>query len=109
MSLLFATLAATIGFLQFNTSSNAFYQMITAYLVPGDPIANMYGALYGQHPQDQCILMLGDLKLGQYCKLPPRITFSMQIMGTIVGAILNCAFLPCGGCVRSSTNPSLDY
>ncbi|EJF61684.1 OPT oligopeptide transporter [Dichomitus squalens LYAD-421 SS1] len=89
MSLLFATLAATIGFFQFNTSSNGFYQMITAYLVPGDPIANMYGALYGQHPQDQCILMLGDLKLGQYVKLAPRITFSMQVMGTVIGAILN--------------------
>ncbi|KAH9936802.1 OPT oligopeptide transporter [Epithele typhae] len=89
LSMLFATLAATIGFFQFNTSANGFYQMITSYLVPGDPIANLYGALYGQHPQDQCILMLGDLKLGQYTKLAPRITFAMQIMGTIVGAVLN--------------------
>ena len=75
---------------EFNTSANGFYQMITSYLVPGDPIANLYGALYGQHPQSQCILMLGDLKLGQYVKLAPRITFAMQILGTIVGAILNC-------------------
>ena len=90
LSLLFATLAATIGFREFNTSANGFYQMITSYLVPGNPIANLYGALYGQHPQGQCIAMLGDLKLGQYCKLAPRITFSMQILGTVVGAILNC-------------------
>ncbi|KAI0707763.1 OPT oligopeptide transporter [Earliella scabrosa] len=89
MSMLFSTLAATIGFREFNTSANGFYQMITSYLVPGDPIANLYGALYGQHPQSQCILMLGDLKLGQYVKLAPRITFAMQILGTIVGAILN--------------------
>ncbi|KAH9945802.1 OPT oligopeptide transporter [Epithele typhae] len=82
MSLLFATLDATIGFREFNSSANGFYQMITSYLVPGDPIANLYGALYGQHPQGQCIAMLGDLKLGQYCKLAP-------ILGTVVGAILN--------------------
>ncbi|KAI0333608.1 OPT oligopeptide transporter [Cubamyces sp. BRFM 1775] len=89
LSLLFSTLAATIGFKEFNSSANGFYQMITAYMVPGQPIANMYGALYGQHPQGQCIAMLGDLKLGQYCKLAPRVTFSMQILGTVVGAILN--------------------
>ncbi|KAI0748321.1 OPT oligopeptide transporter [Daedaleopsis nitida] len=89
MSMLFATLSATIGFREFNTSANGFYQMITAYLVPGNPIANLYGALYGQHPQGQCIAMLGDLKLGQYVKLPPRVTFWMQIGGTVVGAVLN--------------------
>ncbi|KAI0351216.1 OPT oligopeptide transporter [Trametes cingulata] len=89
MSMLFATLAATIGFKEFNSSANGFYQMITAYMVPGQPVANMYGALYGQHPQGQCILMLSDLKLGHYVKLAPRVTFSMQILGTVVGAILN--------------------
>ncbi|OBZ65661.1 Oligopeptide transporter 3 [Grifola frondosa] len=87
---LFATLAATIGFFEFNSSANGFFQMITAYLVPGEPVANMYGALYGQHPMSQAIAMLGDLKLGQYVKLAPRVTFSMQILGTVVGAILNC-------------------
>ena len=35
---------------------------------------------------------LGDLKLGQYTKLAPRVTFLMQILGTVVGAVLNCAF-----------------
>ncbi|KAI0669078.1 OPT oligopeptide transporter [Trametes maxima] len=89
LSLLFATLTATIGFREFNSSANGFYQMITAYMVPGEPVANMYGALYGQHPMGQCIAMLSDLKLGQYCKLPPRVTFTMQILGTVVGAILN--------------------
>ncbi|KAI0364037.1 OPT oligopeptide transporter [Pilatotrama ljubarskyi] len=89
LSMLFATLAATIGFKEFSSSANGFYQMITAYMVPGQPVANMYGALYGQHPQGQCILMLSDLKLGHYVKLAPRVTFSMQIIGTVVGAILN--------------------
>ncbi|OBZ65710.1 Oligopeptide transporter 3 [Grifola frondosa] len=86
---LFATLAATIGFIEFNSSANGFFQMITAYLVPGEPVANMYGALYGQHPMSQAIAMLQDLKLGQYVKLAPRVTFLMQMLGTVVGAILN--------------------
>ena len=50
----------------------------------------MYGALYGQHPMIQGIALMQDLKLGQYVKLAPRVTFLMQMMGTVVGAILNC-------------------
>ncbi|KAI0926086.1 hypothetical protein AcW1_008352 [Taiwanofungus camphoratus] len=86
---LYATLAATIGFLEFTTSGTGFFQMITAYIVPGRPVANMYGALYGQHPMQQGIAFLQDLKLGQYIKLAPRVTFCMQMAGTVVGAILN--------------------
>jgi len=86
---LYSTLAATIGFTEFNTSGNGFFQMITAYMVPGRPVANMYGAMYGAHPMTQGIAFLQDLKLGQYCKLAPRVTFCMQMSGTIVGAILN--------------------
>lgn len=58
-------------------------------MVPGRPVANMYGAMYGAHPLQQGILFLQDLKLGQYCKLAPRVTFCMQMAGTVVGAILN--------------------
>lgn len=29
------------------------------------------------------------MKLGQYAKLSPRCTFAMQMIGTLVGAILN--------------------
>lgn len=37
------------------------------------------------------MLLLQDLKLGQYAKLSPRCTFVMQIVGTLVGSILNYA------------------
>ncbi|EKM55312.1 uncharacterized protein PHACADRAFT_255841 [Phanerochaete carnosa HHB-10118-sp] len=86
---LYGMLAATIGFYEFNSSGVGFFQMITAYILPGDPVANMYGALYGQHPMIQGIALLQDLKLGQYVKLAPRVTFLMQMIGTVVGAILN--------------------
>lgn len=58
-------------------------------MAPGDPIANMYAALYGSQPTVQGIKLLGDLKLGQYTKIPPRVNFLVQILGCIVGAILN--------------------
>jgi len=85
----YSLLAALLGFYEFSSSGTGFFQMITAYMVPGDPVANMYGAVYGQTPMIQGIALLQDLKLGQYCKLPPRDTFVMQILGTVVGAILN--------------------
>lgn len=64
-------------------------QMIGGYMVPGKPVANMMFTLYGSNSMVQGILMLGDLKLAQYAKLPPRATFLAQIMGTLVGSILN--------------------
>ncbi|KZT66154.1 OPT superfamily oligopeptide transporter [Daedalea quercina L-15889] len=86
---LYSTLAALIGFTDFSTSGNGFFEMITAYMVPGRPVANMYGAMYGAHPLQQGIAFLQDLKLGQYCKLAPRVTFCMQMAGAVVGAVLN--------------------
>ncbi|KAJ7771898.1 OPT superfamily oligopeptide transporter [Mycena olivaceomarginata] len=56
----------------------------------------MYAHLYGNSTSFQsynCIILtiiqLTDLKLGQYTKLPPRITFGTQMAGSIVGAIFN--------------------
>jgi len=37
----------------------------------------------------QGLLLLQDLKLGQYAKLSPRATFTMQMIGTLVGSLLN--------------------
>jgi hypothetical protein len=45
--------------------------------------------MYGNNPQVQAIDLLQDLKLGVYLKIPPRHTFLAQMLGTVVGAILN--------------------
>ncbi|KAJ7231380.1 OPT oligopeptide transporter [Mycena rebaudengoi] len=66
------------GFSDFAGGLNVFYQVIVSYMAPGDPVANMYGALYGGQPT-----------LGQYLKIPPKVNFLVQIMGCIVGALLN--------------------
>ncbi|KIJ51977.1 hypothetical protein M422DRAFT_776315 [Sphaerobolus stellatus SS14] len=65
------------------------FQILGAGLIPGSSQANMYFELYSSKALDQAVLMLGDLKLGQYTKLPPRATFVVQIAGTVVGALLN--------------------
>ena len=35
------------------------------------------------------INLAGDLKMGQYLKIPPRAMFLTQVWGTILGAIVN--------------------
>ncbi|KIK64985.1 hypothetical protein GYMLUDRAFT_240324 [Collybiopsis luxurians FD-317 M1] len=85
----YCTTSAILGFAQFSTQLDGFYSMIASYMVPGDPIANMYAALYGSQPTVQGIMLLGDLKLGQYLKIPPRVNFLVQVLGCIVGALLN--------------------
>lgn len=80
------TLAATVGYAP---SIESMVQMLGGALIPGKPIANMYFALYGYSPVVQSLSLLRDLKLGQYTKLPPRTTFAVQTIGTVVGGMLN--------------------
>ena len=56
-----------------------FYQMLGAALVPGNPHANMYFTLYAYNSTEQGRSMTRDLKMGQYTKLPPRVTFTMSV------------------------------
>ncbi|KAE9400851.1 OPT oligopeptide transporter [Gymnopus androsaceus JB14] len=85
----YCTTSAILGFSEFSTQLDGFYSMIGSYMAPGDPIANMYAALYGSQPTVQGITLLGDLKLGQYLKIPPKVNFLVQVLGCVVGALLN--------------------
>jgi len=64
-------------------------RMLGAALVPGKPHANMYFTLYAYNVTEQGRSMTRDLKMGQYTKLPPRVTFTMQCLGAVIGALLN--------------------
>jgi len=68
-------------------------QMIGSFMTPGKPLANMYFTLYGSNSVTQALSLLSDLKLGQYMKLSPKATFTMQILGTLIGAVLNFAIM----------------
>uniref|UniRef100_A0A8H7XV56 Peptide transporter MTD1 n=1 Tax=Psilocybe cubensis TaxID=181762 RepID=A0A8H7XV56_PSICU len=64
-------------------------QILGAAMIPGSPQTNMYFTLYGFNTVDQARGLIRDLKMGQYTKLPPRVTFVVQSIGAIVGGLLN--------------------
>ncbi|KAG6865789.1 hypothetical protein C0991_011781 [Blastosporella zonata] len=66
-----------------------FVQMIGGFIHPGKPMANMYFVLFSYNSVNQALLLLRDLKIAQYTKLPPRAAFTAQIIGTLFGAVLN--------------------
>ncbi|KIK49245.1 hypothetical protein CY34DRAFT_20247 [Suillus luteus UH-Slu-Lm8-n1] len=79
-------LFAITGFL---VSIQPLVQMIAGYLHNGRPMANMFFVLYSFNTVAQALLLLRDLKIAQYAKLPPRAAFTAQIIGTLLGAVLN--------------------
>ncbi|KAI0028507.1 OPT superfamily oligopeptide transporter [Vararia minispora EC-137] len=89
---IYGYLASITGF-QLSWFGSGFFQMIVAFMVPGKPVANMYGTVYGQHTMNQGMTLLADLKLGQYIKIPPKVTFFAQMGGAVVGSILNYIML----------------
>lgn len=58
--------------------------MLGSVMIPGSPQANMYFTLYGSNTMSQALGLVQDLKMGQYTKLPPRATFAVQSLGSIV-------------------------
>ncbi|PBK64499.1 OPT oligopeptide transporter [Armillaria solidipes] len=86
MATLLGFITATTGF---NISLKYAVQIIAAFIHPGEPITVMYANLFGNSTAWQTLYMLQDLKLGQYTKLPPRITFAAQMAGSIIGSVFN--------------------
>ncbi|KAI0266365.1 OPT oligopeptide transporter protein-domain-containing protein [Gloeopeniophorella convolvens] len=84
--LFFGSLYAMTG-LQFIIQP--FVQMIGGFLHPGKPMANMYFVLFSYNSVTQAQLLLRDMKIAQYTKLPPRAAFLAQMVGTLFGSILN--------------------
>ena len=88
-----AILTFVVGFIRATTGYTLditnIIQMTGGLLHPGVPVANMYFTLFGSNSVKQAVLMLVDLKLGQYLKIPPRILFISQIYGTLIGGICN--------------------
>ncbi|KAH9889084.1 OPT oligopeptide transporter [Cubamyces lactineus] len=80
------SLYATVGY---QPSLQFLIQMVGGAMIPGRPVANMYFTLYGYQTYQLTLNLLRDLKLGQYTKLPPRVTFVMQTVGGVIGGILN--------------------
>ncbi|KAG2144821.1 OPT oligopeptide transporter protein-domain-containing protein [Suillus cothurnatus] len=84
--LFFGALYAITGIM---LSIQTLAQMIAGYLHNGKPMANMFSVLYSYNTVLQATLLLRDLKIAQYAKLPPRAAFMSQIIGTLLGAAIN--------------------
>ncbi|KAI7904553.1 OPT family small oligopeptide transporter [Cokeromyces recurvatus] len=68
---------------------NVFAEMICGFILPGLPVANMYFKTLGFNTLSQAGTMASDLKIGHYLKVPPRLIFMNQMLGTCIGCIFN--------------------
>lgn len=68
---------------------NIVTELIAGYLFPGKPFANLMVKLYGFIPMRQGLDFSRDLKLAQYMKVPPVLLFWIQLLSTLVAALVN--------------------
>ncbi|KAJ6521329.1 OPT oligopeptide transporter [Mycena capillaripes] len=67
---------------------NILAQIIPGSLLPGNPLANMIFKSYSVQTLTEATSFIQDLKLGHYVKVPPRASFLVQLVGTLVAAFL---------------------
>ncbi|KAK0452510.1 peptide transporter MTD1 [Armillaria borealis] len=70
-------------------ATNQLMKMVPGALNPGKPVANLYFSMWSHDVVATSINLAGDLKIGQYTKVPPRVMFLTQVWGTILGAIVS--------------------
>jgi OPT family small oligopeptide transporter len=68
---------------------NVITEFIIGFALPGHPIANVTFKTYGYISMYQCIVFVGDLKLGHYTKIPPKAMFITQFIGTALAGLMN--------------------
>jgi len=67
---------------------NLLAQIIPGSLLPGNPMANMVFKAYSVQSLTEATSFVQDLKLGHYVKIPPRSTFMVQLVATIMAAFV---------------------
>ncbi|CAF1073771.1 unnamed protein product [Didymodactylos carnosus] len=71
---------------------NLVSQHIAGYLMNGDAKGNMTFKVYTYQIQAQALLLISNLKLGHYMKIPPRSMFTAQVIATIITCIVSLGF-----------------
>jgi len=69
-------------------SLNIIAQIVPGTLLPGKPLANMVFKAYSVQTLAASTSFVQDLKLGHYVKVPPRATFMVQMIATILVAFI---------------------
>ncbi|MED6167499.1 oligopeptide transporter 6 [Stylosanthes scabra] len=67
---------------------NIITEYIIGYMYPERPVANMCFKVFGYISMTQALTFLQDFKLGHYMKIPPRIMFMAQVVGTLIAVIV---------------------
>jgi nucleoside recognition membrane protein YjiH len=67
---------------------NLLAELIPGYMLPGRPIAVMAFKTFCVQALGSGLTFTQDLKLGHYMKLPPRITFTVQIVCGIISCLV---------------------
>jgi OPT family oligopeptide transporter len=91
-------MALPLGMIQAITNQavtlNVIFELIGGYMVPGKPVANMIFKAIGINGANQAITFSGNLKLGHYMKIPPRIMFTAQVVAAAVSCVVVTAVCP---------------
>ncbi|KAI1092316.1 OPT peptide transporter Mtd1 [Rostrohypoxylon terebratum] len=74
-------------------ATNQISKMVGGVVHPGRPLANLYFASWSHQVILLAVNLANWLKVGVYCKIPPRTMFITQIYGTLLGAGLNYAVM----------------
>ncbi|RDB28960.1 Glutathione transporter 1 [Hypsizygus marmoreus] len=87
-----AAMAIPVAMLQAITNqqvpTQVMYELIIGYILPGRPIANMIFKVIGYIGTAQAVTFSGDMKLGHYMKVPPRMMFAVQLVAAIVSCFV---------------------
>ncbi|KAG1723121.1 OPT oligopeptide transporter protein-domain-containing protein [Suillus paluster] len=67
---------------------NLLAQIIPGTLIAGNPVANMIFKAYSIQTLTEATSFVQDLKLGHYIKVPPRATFIVQFVGTLLASFI---------------------
>lgn len=62
-----------------SVATNNLMKMIPGAMNPGLPVANVYFSMWNHDVVSTSIGLAGDLKIGQYTKVPPRVMFLDQV------------------------------
>ncbi|KAJ5146095.1 uncharacterized protein N7515_000659 [Penicillium bovifimosum] len=70
---------------------NVITEFIIGYMQPGRPMAMMLFKTYGYISMYQGMYFTQDLKIGHYMKIPPRVTFSAQMIAGLWSSLVQIA------------------
>ncbi|GAA5921817.1 hypothetical protein JCM1841_005552 [Sporobolomyces salmonicolor] len=69
-------------------SINLISELVAGYIMPGRPLANVLFKTFSNQTLTVGLSFVQDLKLGHYMKIPPRATFAVQMIATVITSVV---------------------